>query len=102
MNLRGLFFATISFASFAHADDALERLKQGMPAPVAEFIERAANCNHWAGEEPYDADRAKEISNALSELRCSHLDADQASLLKRYKGNAKVERAVREGRQYSF
>ena len=102
MNLRGFFFATVFLASLASADEALDHLKQGLPSPVAQFVERAANCNHWAGEEPYDAERAAEINKAISELRCSSLDADEARLLKRYKGNTAIERAIREGRQYSL
>ena len=102
MNLSGFFLAAVFLPLLASADEALEHLKQGLPSPVAGFVDRAANCNHWAGEEPYDAERAAEINNALSELRCSSLDADEAQLLKRYKGNAAIERAIREGRQYSL
>ena len=102
MNFLRFLLASFSFASLAHADDALDRLKQGVPASVAEFIDRSANCNHWAGEPPYDAERAKEIDRALLELRCSNLDADQARLLKRYKGNTTVEHAIRQGRQLSL
>lgn len=102
MVLRSLFLLAVLFAPFAHADEEMERLKQGMPGPIVRFIDRAARCNHWLGEAPYDAERTREINKALSELGCSRLDADQEQLLKRYKGNAAVEHAIREGRQLSL
>ena len=37
-------------------------------------------CNHWMGEEPYDAERAKEIERAIAQLRCAELDADEAAI----------------------
>lgn len=85
-----------------YAEDAVERLTRGMPQPVVAFIERAVNCNHWAGEPAYDAARAKAIAKAVADLKCSRLDADQTRLLRRYRGNAGVERAVREARDLSL
>ena len=57
------------------------------PAPARAFIDRRTGCNHWAGEEPYDAPRRKEIEAALKDLRCDRLDADEAALLRRYRGD---------------
>lgn len=47
------------------ARDPLAELTRGLPRPVAAFIERIVYCEHWAGEEPYDAERRAEISAAL-------------------------------------
>ncbi|AHE54599.1 hypothetical protein [Sphingomonas sanxanigenens] len=60
------------------------------PAAVRAFIDRRTGCNHWAGEEPYDAARRREIDGALADLRCARLDADEALLLRRYGGDAEL------------
>jgi hypothetical protein len=40
---------------------AAKDLKKGQPQDAALFIDRYVECNHWGGEEPYDAERKKEI-----------------------------------------
>lgn len=52
--------------------------------------ERIAMCTHFAGEEPYDAARRREIATAMKKYRCVSLDKDEAALRKRYKDNAAV------------
>jgi len=69
-------------------------LKGNQPPAVAALIDRIINCNHWSGESPYDADRAKQISAALSELRCSQLKDDEAAILSKYQADAAVKRAI--------
>src|SRR5262245_44804516 len=65
-----------ALASVADADlSAVEDLKADQPIPVAALIDRIVDCNHWRGEEPYDAERAKEIEAAISSLRCKDLAA---------------------------
>lgn len=54
------------------------------PAPVRAFVERRAGCNHWAGEEPYDRERAREIATALRSLRCARLPVDERALRRRH------------------
>jgi len=58
------------------------------------LIDRIISCNHWSGESPYDADRAKEINAALSELRCSRLKNDEAAILSKYGADSAVKRAI--------
>ena len=50
------------------------------PGDVADYMQRRAGCNHWGGEDPYDAARRAEIHAAMTELRCSHVDADEKAL----------------------
>jgi hypothetical protein len=38
----------------------LSFLLLALPSPVTELPQRAERCVHFAGEEPYDADRKKE------------------------------------------
>lgn len=63
------------------------------PEDVATFAERYANCEHFLGEEPYDAERAKELAEAVEEL-CTGIDAQLDTLRKRYKDNADVTQAL--------
>lgn len=48
------------------------------------------NCDHWLGEEPYDAERAAMIAAAVSELQCDSLVAAEAALVERYAGDEAV------------
>jgi hypothetical protein len=61
-----------------------------MPRPVAAFVERRADCNHWTGEEPYDAPRRAEIERAIRDLRCARIEEDELLIRRRYRSNAAV------------
>jgi hypothetical protein len=54
------------------------------PYDVARFLDRRMNCDHWAGEEPYDADRRREIDAAIRHLRCDAIARDERRIRKRY------------------
>ncbi|MFT4955090.1 MAG: hypothetical protein ACI8U3_001472 [Brevundimonas sp.] len=60
--------------------DALATLAQQVPADVFAWVQRRMACDHWGGEEPYDAERAAQIDAALSEARCETLGADEQAL----------------------
>lgn len=47
---------------------------------VTRFVERAQMCEHWAGEEPYDAARRAEIDRNLNDLRCTTIRRDGEAL----------------------
>ncbi|MGF7147116.1 hypothetical protein FHS96_000725 [Sphingomonas zeicaulis] len=81
--------ALLQTAADAPAPGLAERVAR-QPAAVRAFIDRRTGCNHWAGEEPYDAPRRKQIEAALADLRCDRLDADEAALLRRFGGDAEV------------
>ena len=57
-----------------------------LPADVRAFIARRDSCDHFRGEEPYDAARAAEIAQALAET-CKGSDADLARLRHKYRGH---------------
>src|SRR5207253_2731997 len=61
---------------------------------VRDFLQRRTDCQHWAGEEGYDAARRAEISAAYVKLRCATLEADEAALKTRYSGNAAIQKAL--------
>ena len=80
-------------------EDPIQVLKKGQPADVILFIDRYVECNHWGGEEPYDAERRKEILIAVTRLRCLQLDADEKVLLKKYQSKPGVSKAIKQTRQ---
>lgn len=89
-------FLLMSLAA-AHASaqgDPLTRLKQGRPAPVARLIERIVECNHWSGEDAYDAARGREIGAAVDRLHCDELEHDEAAIRKQYRADSAVGAAI--------
>lgn len=66
------------------------------PRDVARYIDRRQGCNHWAGEEGYDAARRAEINKAIDDLRCTALDRDGRVLRQRYRHNPAVLRALKK------
>lgn len=81
----------VLLASTSHAGTTLlTDLTKGQPKDVASIAERVTMCAHFAGEEPYDAARRKEIASAMKKYRCESLDTDEAVLRKRYKDNHAV------------
>ena len=61
------------------------------PADVRTFIERRQSCNHWGGEDPYDAARATEVESAARALRCTRLGVDEKALRRRHARNPAVQ-----------
>lgn len=82
--------------------DPLDYLKKGQPKDVAALIERVVGCNHWSGEEPFDAERRSEISAALIDMRCSELAVDERRAIKKYARNPKVLNALKEAKETSW
>ena len=80
------FFAFLCFSAFyaAAGADPLDDLKKDQPEDVIELIDRLAGCNHWSGEEAYDAERRQEIAEAVADLKCERLQKDVAAARKRY------------------
>ena len=74
-------------------------LQEGMPTEVRDFIRRAVNCNHWAGEEPYNEERRAQMSAAVSSLRCRELDTDQKELRSRYAKDSAVRARIAQSRR---
>lgn len=75
-------------------DAQIERAIAAAPRPVRAFIERRQGCNHWAGEEPYDADRRREIEAAIRGLRCTAIEADARAIRRRYSGQSDILRLL--------
>lgn len=58
-----------------------------VPTEVFDWIGRKMLCDHWLGEEGYDADRQAQINAAVGELRCEAAPADGAALKLKYADN---------------
>jgi hypothetical protein len=69
-----------------------------IPRDVANYVDRREGCNHWAGEEGYDAARRTEINKAIADLRCTALDRDERVLRHRYRHYPAVLRQIRKAR----
>lgn len=60
--------------------DAVLTVARSIDPAVLEWAARQQQCQHWLGEDGYDPDRATQIRDTLSRLRCATLDADEARL----------------------
>ena len=101
--MRYLLFIVLSVfavSTFAGYEEDIAAISKGMPIPVKKVIDRQIACNHWAGEEPYDAERAKEINTAITHLKCNKLDQDEAKLIKQYKSRPEVKSAINQAKAY--
>lgn len=81
--------ALLGLIAAAQGVDLQARIKAA-PMDVRMFIERRAECDHWLGEEPYDGDRAAQITEAILELECARLPRDEAELRRRYRARPDV------------
>jgi hypothetical protein len=99
---RSLLILLCLFAAQAAAsDDPLASLKAGQPGDVKKLIDRLAGCTHWSGEEPYDAERKREISLAMKDLRCDRLEKDEAAARKRYAKRPGVLNVLQQAKEQS-
>ena len=71
-----------------------------LPAPVRAFIVRRAGCNHWGGEDAYEAARGRDIRRALRELRCDTIDRDERVVRARFAHEHAILRAISGAREF--
>jgi hypothetical protein len=95
-----LFVAALGLLTPAFADDYedLDKLVATLPKDAATVVKRRLACDHWAGEEPYDKARAREIAGAIRQNKCGSLERDEAATLKRYANDPKVVKAVNDAK----
>lgn len=89
-----LFLMAAAMASAIPALDPVEarvqRELKAVPFAVRDFLERRAGCNHWGGEEGYDAERAAQIAEAAHKLRCRQIEADEKRIKRQYTKSRRV------------
>ena len=66
-----------------------------LPADVTKLVERWQMCWHFSGEEPYDAERAKQIADGQAAW-CPGNEEEQARLRTAYVHDAAVQDALRK------
>ena len=66
-----------------------------LPLDAEAWVQRYDECEHWLGEEPYDAKRRRQINKAIKSV-CFGLDKQRAALIARYPGNIAVGRVTSE------
>ncbi|WP_295556579.1 hypothetical protein [uncultured Stenotrophomonas sp.] len=69
------------------------RIYCAMPADVQAFLARENTCQHFAGEEPYDDERRRELEEA-GEKYCEGRKKIFADLLARYRGDCAIREAL--------
>jgi hypothetical protein len=85
-----------ALGDFTHDSDL--RHLQTLPRDVRVHIDRQRNCNHWGGEEAYDAARAREIDAAERRLKCGTLEREERRLRRRYATSPAILKALRDNR----
>ena len=65
-----------------------------LPADAQALVTRRAACEHWGGEDAYDAARSRQIVAAVKRLRCEAIEADEARLRRRYRDDPTTLRAL--------
>ena len=76
-------------------DDSATSSAPPLPEEVTAFVSKRDDCDHWRGEDPYDADRAKQIADAENKT-CKGSDAALANLRKKYKNDPNVIDALKD------
>jgi hypothetical protein len=98
--LLGAVLAVLTPASADQFRDDLGTLTAGLPPDAVAVVTRRAMCNHWAGEEPYDKARAREIARAVKQNKCNSLEGDEAAVRKRYAHHPKVIKALNDAQDF--
>ena len=60
-----------------------------------ELMERAQMCEHWAGEEAYDADRRRQIDKGFRDARCDTVKRDAARFRRAHPASPLSSKIVR-------
>ena len=66
-----------------------------LPPDAEKWVQRYDACEHWLGEEPYDAKRRRQINKAIKSV-CFGLEKQRAALIARYPNNIAVDRITSE------
>ena len=81
----------LAFALAAAAAPAPQRL----PLDVRRFVDKRDTCEHWIGEEGYDAARQREINRNVRQS-CTGVDRELDRLRRVYRHNPRVLAALKD------
>lgn len=85
-----LMAAAAAIASATPEEARVRREMDAAPHAVRAFLVRRAGCNHWGGEEGYDAERAAQIADAARKLRCRQIESDEKRIKRQYAKSRRV------------
>lgn len=88
----GMGAAPVNVMDLPPSDDDMSALP--FPREVTAFMVDRDGCDHFRGEEPYDAERRAYIAENIAEL-CQGTDARLATLRRRYAGDRSVTAALK-------
>lgn len=88
-------FAWAAGAATPTTDFYGDRFAVWVPSDVRAFVTKAQTCNHFAGEEGYDADR-RAFLNKMMAKSCPKLDKRKAELARRYRRSFKIRKVILE------
>ena len=67
-----------------------------LPADAQRVVDKLEACNHFAGEFSGDrSTRDREVSAAITQLRCETIEEDVRLILLKYPGNVELVRALK-------
>ena len=96
----------LGLGDFEDASEATAAMR-AMPRDVRVLIDRRLGCNHWWGEpvdrksrDPAARGRARQIDEALRELRCDTVEREEVRLARRYARSPAILKALRETRDW--
>jgi hypothetical protein len=73
------------------------------PADLCKLLNRCVACYHFAGEEPYDKERADFLAEQFQTLRCKEAGEALSLLRKKYKNDPAAMAMIEDVRaQYGF
>lgn len=72
-------------------EDFAKKVSKNLPSGTENLISRITECNHWAGEDPYDKERAAYIIESVAKAKCDRIDKDKENLIKK---NSKMKNAL--------
>lgn len=81
-------------------EDSFASLKKGLPPDVAVLVERIIDCTHFAGEEPYDAARRREIATVMKKLKCNRLEKDELAIERRYSARPDILNVLKKAKEW--
>lgn len=87
--------ASSACASGPWTDFYGDKRSASIPADVRSFVIDAQGCNHFAGEEPYDAERAAYLKKNIDEMCAGHRERHKR-LAAKYAQNAEAAALIAE------
>lgn len=80
----------------ATGEAAVQAVTLMLPVDAQRVVEKLAACNHFAGEFSGDrSTRDREVSAAITQLRCETIEEDVRLILLKYPGNGALVAALK-------